>query len=348
MLRVAAALGAAACMAACIAASLPARAAEARADEPARGAAMADLQLALADSKPARGAQEAQPPATLAVLYPQALEPYRSIFAGIVKGIESGAKAPVQTLAVAPEMSQAEVAAYLKANGIKVVIALGQQGWRLASGLDGDIQVVVGGVVKMPEPGKRAYKGVSLVIDPALLFRRLKSLQPGVKKVHVVYSASANAWLIKIAKDAARNLGLELVAHEAPDLSSAAQAYEAIVAGATEGRDALWLPQDSQTMDEVTLLSMVLRQSWARNIPVFSSNISHVKRGSLFALYPDNVGMGRTLAGIALASGREADKSTLALLEDVNGAVNLRTGTHVGISLSPEQKKDYAQFFPEE
>lgn len=72
----------------------------------------------------------------------------------------------------------------------------------------------------------------------------------------VIYDPRHNEWLLKLARDAAKAQGLELVAQEARDLASAAHLYEAAFAAADSHHDAIWLPQDVTTVDEGTILPL--------------------------------------------------------------------------------------------
>lgn len=285
---------------------------------------------------------------TMAVIYPDIGEPYRSVFARIIEGIEDGATSAVRHYPVGANEDLTDLNARLKRAGIRVVIALGRQGLKATAGLDRDIPVVVGGVLAIPEADSRGLSGVSLTPDPALLFSRLKSLLPGVKRVLVIYNPQHNDWLIKIARDAARAQGLELVAHEARDLGAAARMYENAFAASDSRRDAVWLPQDATTVDEATILPLVLKESWNRGVPVFSSSFLHVKKGALFALYPNNLELGRTLAISALAamSGDSRRRGVLPLRE-VQTAVNLRTASHIGLSIGYQQQRSFDFIFPE-
>jgi len=285
---------------------------------------------------------------TVAVVYPDIGEPYRSVFARIVEGIEEGARQAVRTYPIGANQDPAELNALLKKNGAKVVIALGRQGLKATSSLDSAIPVVVGGVLAIPDAENRSLMGISLTPDPALLFTRLKSLMPGARRVIVVYNPQHNEWLIRIAREAAKAQGLELLAFEARDLAAAARAYESAFATADSRRDAVWLPQDSTTVDENTILPLVLKESWNRNLPVFSSSFLHVKKGVLFALYPNNLELGRTLANSALAvmAGDMRRKGVLPL-RDVQTAVNLRTASHIGITIGYQQQRSFDFIFPE-
>lgn len=284
----------------------------------------------------------------IAVLYPDIGEPYRSVFSKIIEGIEENAQAKVTSYAIGSNFNIQALSSELKRQDIRVVIALGRNGLKAASTLDKDIGVVTGGVVSVPEAEGRSAAVLSLAPDPALLFSQLKALSPKTQRVFVVFDPSHNAWLIKLARDAARSQGIELVPQEASNLKSALSLYQAIFATADARRDALWLPQDGATVDDSLVLPLVLQESWNKSIPVFSSNVSHVKRGALFALYPNNLEMGRNLAASALdvANGNPAVRGTRPL-RNVLTAFNTRTASHLGLSVSFVQRQSFDLLFPE-
>ena len=214
--------------------------------------------------------------------------------------------------------------------------------------LDHGIWVVVGGVLTVPENEAREQPVISLSPDPALLFARMKALMPGAKRVFAVYDPALNGWLIKLAKEAARAQGLELVAYEAQDLRSAVRFYQEIFSAADGDSDVLWLPQDSTTVEEGSVLPLVLQESWNQGIAVFSSNSTHVRRGVLFSLYPDNVALGKSLAGLArgiLISGDYGGRGMMPL-RDVQSIVNLRTAKH--LELNRGRLQGFDTTFPEQ
>lgn len=302
---------------------------------------------ALADSAGGVGGKAIES-ARIAVIYPDIGEPYRSIFEQIITGIESKAKARVAKFAMAQDLDVAALKDNLRQQNVKVVIALGHQGMRVAAMLDRDIGVVVGGIIAPPENELRNVPVNSLSPDPALLFSYLKELMPGVRRVFVVYDPRQNGWLIHLAKEVARAQGLELTMYEVQDMRSAVRTYNDIFASADTRKDALWLLQDSISAENGTVLPLVLQESWNRNLAVFSSNFGHVRRGALFSLYPDNVEMGRRLADSAqefLVSG-EYGEHGMILLREVLQAINLRTADHLG--LKPGKKQKFGMVFPEQ
>ena len=285
---------------------------------------------------------------SIAVIYPDIGEPYRSVFAQIINGIEEKAKGRVSNFAIGPNVDVGELNNSLRQQDTRVVIALGRQGVKVASALEGNYGVVAGGVLMAPDDDVHNLQINSLSPDPALLFSRLKGMMPKVRRIFTVYDPRQYEWMIRLAREAAVSQGLEIVAYEAQDLRSAMHAYQEILASVDNSKDALWLPQDSTTVEESTVLPMVLKESWDNNLAVFSSSFGHVRRGVLFSLYPNNVELGRHLAGSALgmmASGGN-DASSMLPLREVLMAINLRTAKHLGLNISRPQSFDMA--FPEQ
>lgn len=296
----------------------------------------------------AAAAAALQPGRGIAVIYPDIGEPYRSVFAKIIEGIEEQTRSRVPSFAIGASPNLQEISSELRRQDIRVVIALGRNGLKFTSGLERDIGVVAGGVLSIPETDARNISVLSLAPDPGLLFARLQLFMPAVKRVFVVYDPKQNTWLMRLAKEAAHARGLELVSQEASDMKAALLIYQDILANADPRKDALWLPQDSVTVDEAVVLPLVLQEAWARNLAFFSSNVAHVRRGALFSLYPNNVEIGRHLASSAfgyLSSGNQMRGSVLPL-KAVHLAVNVRTAGHLGFNLAGRQGFDLV--FPEQ
>ena len=284
----------------------------------------------------------------IAVIYPDIGEPYRQIFTEIISGIEDKVGAPVASYPVRADTNISVLKTSLNLQNTKVVIALGQQGMKTAELLNNHIRIVVGGVLSVAENGLHGQPVISLTPDPAQLFSRMKALMPSVKRVLVVYNPGFNSWLMKLAKDAARAQGLELVTYEAQDLRKAVGYYQQIFSKADSHSDVLWLPQDPTTVEESLILPLVLQESWNNGLAVFSSNFSYVRRGVLFSLYPDNVGLGKSLAGLAqgILSSGDYGKHGLMPLRDVQSAVNSRTAKHLG--LNPNRLKSFNTILPDQ
>ena len=299
---------------------------------------------ALAVTSPAWAAGEDR----IAVVYPDIGEPFRGIFVEIIEGIEDQVGNRVAKHPVRPDTDIGALKASLIRQNTKVVIALGRQGMKTATALSNDIGVVVGGVLTVPEIEVRGQPVISLSPDPTLLFAHMKALMPATKRVFVAYDPRINGWLITLAKEAAHSQGLKLVAYEARDLRSAVRFYQEFFSAADGHSEVLWLLQDSTTVEESSVLPLVLQKSWDHNIAVFSSNPTHVRRGVLFSLYPDNAALGKSLAGLAqgfLISGEYRKRGRMPL-RDVQSAINLRTAQHLG--LKPARYQSFDTTFSEQ
>ena len=269
----------------------------------------------------------------ISVLFPDIKEPYRGIFKQIIEGVEGKIGKQVDSYPVRADTNIEKLQASLQQGNTKALIALGRQGLATATVLGGDFRIVVGGVLTVPESKLQQEAVISLTPDPELLFARMKSLQPLVKRIFVVFNPANNGWLIKYAQDVAHVQGVQLVAYEAHNLRTAITFYQKIFAEADGRHDAIWLPQDHSTVEEGTVLPLVLQEAWDKSIAVFSSNSSHVRRGVLFSLYPDNVALGISLAELAQDSlSLEKHKRRGAMpLREVQSVINLRTGKHLRI-----------------
>jgi putative ABC transport system substrate-binding protein len=289
-----------------------------------------------------------QPGRGIAVIYPDVGEPYRSVFTRIIEGIEEQTRSRVPSFAVGASPNTQDIVGELRRQDVRVVIALGRNGLKFTSGLGYGIGVIAGGVVSIPEAEARNILVHSLAPDPEMLFSRLQTFMPAAKRVYVVHDPNQNAWLMRLAKEAARTRGIELVSYEATDLKTALRQYQEILATADPRQDALWLPQDSTTVEETAVLPLMLQECWGRNLVLFSSSVPHVKRCALFSLYPDNNEIGRQLANSALDYLTPGNRiaSSIAPLKSVRLAVNTRTAAHLGISLGARQGFDL--MFPEQ
>jgi putative ABC transport system substrate-binding protein len=283
------------------------------------------------------GAAEAGRPVT--VVYPELGEPFRQVFAAIVEGIEDRLRGSVASLAVSSAAAPADVAESLRKRDVKVVIGLGRGGMRVAAALAAELPVLVGCVVSVQESEAKAFPVHTLAPDPAQLLSRLRRLVPGARRVHLVFDPRLNGWLARLAREAARAEGLELLAQEAADPAEALRAYSQLLAAADPARDAVWLPQDPTTVDDNAVLPLVLKEGWNRNMAVFSSHVAHVKRGALFSLYPDNLELGRTLAASAqrLLTAPRGSSSGVLPLRQTRAALNIRTAAHLGLDVAAVQ-----------
>ena len=253
----------------------------------------------------------------------------------MVRGIEEGAPGRIVRLPLADDALPDALAEDLRARRVRGLVALGRSGLKAATSLDLKLPLIAAGVLSVPESDAQSATVVSLAPDPGLLFTRLKAFVPQTRRVIVVHNPRQNDWLIRLARDAARHHGIELLAIESEDLKGSLKRYQELMGQLNVRRDALWLPQDTAAVDDATVLPWLLRTAWDEGLPVFSSNVAHVRRGALFALYPDNLELGRHLGATAVAalSAGTTPPRGMQALRQVLTAVNVRTARHLGLDL---------------
>lgn len=283
---------------------------------------------------------------SVAVIYPELRAPYNKIFEDIADGVERKINGRTIRYILSKNYSQKELDDWIRKNDINICVALGGRGENAANNFAQDIPIVLSGVL---QPKSISHPGISLAASPKKLFATLKKQKLNIKKVIVVYNPDKSEWLIKEAQSAASMHGLELVTYTTSSLSESAKIYRNVFKLLRVKDAAIWLPPDSTSIDNRTLLSIVLEQSWARNVVVFSSSPAHVNKGVLFAMYPDNLKLGQSLGAVALEKLNGGIKlNRMVPVEDLKTAFNKRTAEHLGVRFTSEDLRNYDVVFPSE
>ena len=294
---------------------------------------------------------------TIAVFYPQAKEPYSSIYQAIISGGKNrAAEHDIQfkEYELANETKSEDIIQALEKDNIHKVIVLGRSGWKLAKVLSAITHVnkagksakkyqVVSGALPISPNG---VSGISLITDPAYLFDYLKQVAPSVTQVHAAYSEK-NEWLIELAKIAALEKGLTLNLKKVANTKEAIDFYQTLFESQVSNKDSIWLPLDSVSSHDKITLPLILEKSWAKEVVVFSSKPSHAKRGALFSTYPDNYSLGEHLFNMVQELEHQPEQKSFATLKSTLLAVNLRTAAHLGLKYSEEQQQEFKLTFPE-
>lgn len=305
--------------------------------------------LALLSSGVMSPAAKAAQSLAIAVLYPELQEPYRGVLASIIDGIREQSRMPVKLFSLAEGFNVSQLKEAIDRDKFSAIIALGRTGLAAAQQWRGQVPIVVGALILTPKDIEQGLSGISLAVDPEMLFERLDKLAPSIKRVHVVYNPEDSAWIIQEARSSARKRNFQLLPYKSDDIKSSALIYRDILNKAQPGDDAIWLLPDSVAVDDKLILPLLLKGAWDKSVLIFSSNPVHVKRGTLFALFPDNKRMGRSLAKMAeadSAGGAANVNNGIIPLADLQAAINVRTAEHVGLNLSEEERRSFALVFP--
>lgn len=278
----------------------------------------------------------------VAVLYPKVSSPYSEIFDEIISGIQSQHGTSLQIKAIAKNESPDSLSAWVDEQNPDMLIALGRRGYQFAKGFDKNKPVVVGALPIKPN----GISGISLLADPKVLFDALQNLAPNIQRVYVVYSQRSE-WLIGLAEEQSKMMGLTLIKVKAEDVKAAAKEYDSLLSRINVQTDAVWLPLDAITANEQVILPSLLERTWEQNIVLFSSKPAHAKRGALFSMLPDNYEMGKQLVSMVKSMHQRQVEGSVLPLDSMRLAVNLRTAAHLGFEYKNRQKQQFYVTFPQ-
>lgn len=283
---------------------------------------------------------------SIGVVYPVIREPYRSVFESIMAGIEQHAGSRVKRFALKGSEHPQNLNQWVHKNNINTVIALGKSSHKLSRSLSNDKRIIIGAVLMSSDLD--GNEGIVLNPEPKAVFAKLRQFASNIKQISVIYNPKKNAWLIHRAKQAAIDQKIVFHAYPVSDLHQAAKLYRDVLKRQSGTTNAIWLLNDRSVFDNNVILPLVLQEAWNRRFLVFSNNPVHVKRGVLFATYPNNSQMGISLAKLALEDSQNKSVKTNQMLplRDLLVAFNLRTAEHLDLDVDRKQRDNINLVFP--
>lgn len=281
------------------------------------------------------------------VIIPELREPFKAIFDTVGSGIDDGLGKKTPKLILKKNYDPQSIGRWIKKENINAVVTLGGVGQKATIYIPKNIPVMLGALLSSPGPTNK-FPGIALTPNPKSLFALLKRLDNQRSKVIVVYNPERNQWIVDLAKRQAAANGVRLVAYEATDLKQAAIIYNKIFDSSELDSTAIWLLQDRKVVDSKVVLPFILEQAWQKKIVVFSSALSHVKKGVLFSMYPDNESHGKQLAELVLKQrvSSAAPVNQLYPTEGLQDAINSRTAEHLGLGVSRSELREFDVVFP--
>lgn len=275
------------------------------------------------------------------VLYPKVSSGYQIIFSSMIEGIKNNLHTSVEIYEVNEDTSPAAIDNWIAQHRGEVLITLGRRSHEIRKTLTTELPYVTGGIIASDDTDN----GISLMGDPQRFISMMKTLSPKVKRVHSVYSEENSGWLVPYIMQTAKKRGIEIITYNVDSTQQAALTLQKILLNAETETDALWLLMDRVIPDAVMLPS-ILETAWKKKLMVFSSNPAHVKRGILFALYPDYKKMGQELAALAMNSQTHQQNPGLLPTKNLRAAINKRTASHLGLYLAPQTIQQMDLVFP--
>ena len=275
-----------------------------------------------------------------AVLYPEAAHPYSQVFATIIDGIRSEHQLQLKSYEINQRTRGDDVKSWLDKNPADILIVLGQKSFDVIADMNLPIPSIVSAVIRPVKP----YRCICLSIAPKELIDHLLKIKPGVKRIYFVYSDKNNGWLLPDANAAAKKAGIQLIAKAADSIQEAALQYKSILDNKLGPTDAIWLPLDNILPSDV-ILPDILKSAWDNKYVIFSTSPFYVKRGGLFALFPDHYKLGQQIAELAEKTGN-IDTQKFSHARNFKSTINIRTARHIGMHISNEGIKKYDIVYP--
>ncbi|OPX89839.1 MAG: ABC transporter substrate binding protein [Pelotomaculum sp. PtaB.Bin104] len=163
----------------------------------------------------------------------------------------------------------------------------------------------------------------------------IKELVPGVKAVGVVYNSSEinSEVQVKIAREAAPQLGLELKEASVTASNEISQATRSLVGKV----DALYIPTDNMV---IASLAAVLQVAEQNKIPVIAGESNSVEQGALATLGIDYAKLGSQTGEMALRvlKGEKPQDMPVEWQKENDIVINLKAAERMGVTVSSEIK----------
>ncbi len=287
--------------------------------------------------------------AEIPIFYPDIKDPYLSIFKDAIRGIDSTIGQPVQTRLITNDVSSVQLQSWANQLQAPLAIAMGPSSLKTLQDLKDDASILAAIFITEPSNLNKVAVAVTYAPDPMILFKTMQRLDKRTNRVHVVINPLRWQWLIDFAAQAAQRLNMELVVHNARNVSESAKLYDKVLKDMNSISDSLWLPEDSSTMDAQVILPMVLSVMWDKNLKIFSSGVSQVGRGALFGLYPDSYAMGEYVGQVAqkLLKNQKIEEPVQPLRQ-LKSAINIKSMQHIGLQIDQETLNSFTVVLPKD
>lgn len=269
----------------------------------------------------------------IALLSSEDAAPYKMVIIGFQQSLgKQGINATFDEYPLQGNTSKASQAVQeAKPKKTAVFFTVGTTATQSAMKEVGDIPIVAALVSNLDELRTGNATGVDLDFSPETHFYWLQRLVPGAKTVGVIFNPKKSANRIEAATQAARSLGLTLIAKQVETSQTLTDALNDLA----NDVQVLWTITDSTLFSPQTA-EAVLLFSFRNRIPVVGLSTAWVKAGALYALDRDYLDLGTQCGEMAgkILHGVKANSLPPTPPRKVVYTVNLKTANHLKLDIA--------------
>lgn len=194
--------------------------------------------------------------------------------------------------------------------------------------------------------GRRRGKGpvshVSMTPSPKTLLSSLRALQPGLKRLAVVWKSEFyGAEYQSLLREAGKAIGIDIRSVEVGESGDIPDLLRSLY-----GRvDAVWMPPDPLVISESNFL-MFRDFSLSNRVPLYVPIPSLAERGATASVGVSFRAVGRASARAALQDLSGGESPALTFTEPIETVLNGASAAKVGLAVDPETLKRLTRVIP--
>lgn len=255
------------------------------------------------------------------------VEPYEEA----IKGFQSVCNARINRIVVS-ESGGTDVVRKINEIRPDMVLAIGRDALSMVKRIEGIPIVYL--MVLNPQStlsGEKNITGVSMNIPPEKQLMVLLGALPYTKNIGLLYDPNRTAYLVRKAKDAARKIGIKLIAREIHSSRDA----PSLIMDMKEKIDVFWMLPDITVITPETVKFLLLF-SLENNIPLLAFSEKYVEVGAFMSTDIDAFDMGSQAGEMAnkILSGRGVKNVRQVHARKLVVSTNLMIARKLGINLN--------------
>lgn len=255
------------------------------------------------------------------------VEPYEEA----IKGFQSVCNARINRIVVS-ELGETDVVRKINEIRPDMVLAIGRDALSMVKRIEGIPIVYL--MVLNPQStlsGEKNITGVSMNIPPEKQLMVLLGALPYTKNIGLLYDPNRTGYLVRKAKDAARKIGIKLIAREIHSSRDA----PSLIMDMKEKIDVFWMLPDITVITPETVKFLLLF-SLENNIPLLAFSEKYVEVGAFMSTDIDAFDMGSQAGEMAnkILSGRGVKNVRQVHARKLVVSTNLMIARKLGINLN--------------